>query len=64
MSATQPSTSKRNRSIVHDYFDTKNKNDKSEVKCSLCPKWISFQGGVTSNMVSHLRVSNNRHCNL
>ena len=52
-----PSTSKRNKSIVHQYFDTSNPNDNSEVKCSLCPKWISYVGKVTSNMICHLRVS-------
>ena len=57
--SAEPSTSKRTKSIAHQYFDTKNKNSKNEVKCSLCPKWISYTGGVTSNLIAHLRVSVN-----
>lgn len=62
--STSSSKSSRVRSIVHTHFDTKNKNDQSEVKCLLCKpeKWISYPGCVTSNLIAHLRVSDFNMC--
>ena len=53
----EASSSKRSRSIIHQYFDTEKKNDKNEVQCSQCTKWFSYNSSVTSNLLSHLRVS-------